>query len=59
MPAFTFEKILPPHRHGGSEPQPEKPRGVLDQMIERLAKRRARHALRDKLQRRGDDPSAE
>jgi hypothetical protein len=60
MPAFTFEKISPPVRRGPSPPEPEKPRGVIYQMIDRFAERRARRALRDKLNPlRRDDKSAE
>ncbi|GLR86168.1 hypothetical protein GCM10007857_28790 [Bradyrhizobium iriomotense] len=48
MPAFTFEKISPPLRRGSSSPEPEKPRGVLYQMIDRFAERRAKRMLREK-----------
>ncbi|MGY8669347.1 hypothetical protein Q3C01_44415 [Bradyrhizobium sp. UFLA05-109] len=48
MPAFTFEKISPPVRRGPSSPEPEKPRGVIYQMIDRFAERRARRILREK-----------
>ena len=59
MPAFTFEKISPPVRHGPSSPEPEKPRGVLYQMIDRFAERRAKRILREKRApvRRDDKPA--
>ncbi|TPQ25703.1 hypothetical protein C2U70_32190 [Bradyrhizobium guangdongense] len=47
MPAFTFEKISPPVRSGSVKAVPKKPRGMLSQMIDRLAERRAKRALRD------------
>ena len=47
MPVFTFEKISPSVRRGPAPPEPEKPRGVISQMIDRFAERRARRALRD------------
>jgi hypothetical protein len=47
MPAFTFEKISPPGRSGPPVPAPKKPRGVLSQMIDRFAERRALRKLRD------------
>jgi hypothetical protein len=43
-----FEKISPPVRHGSSAPEPEKPRGVIYQMIDRFAERRAKRILREK-----------
>ncbi|QOG17555.1 MULTISPECIES: hypothetical protein [Bradyrhizobium] len=45
MPAFTFEKITPPVRRAPAETQPEKPRGLISQLIDRFAERRARRAL--------------
>jgi hypothetical protein len=60
MPAFTFEKIPPPVRRGPAPPEPEKPRGVISQMIDRFAERRARRALRDERNPlRRDDKSVE
>ena len=59
MPAFTFEKISPPVRRGPPAPGPEKPRGVIHQMIDRFAERRARRALRDERNPlRRDDKTA-
>ncbi|MCA1471539.1 MULTISPECIES: hypothetical protein [Bradyrhizobium] len=45
MPAFTFEKISPPARRAPAATTPKKPRGLISQMIERFAERRARRAL--------------
>ncbi|MEK9278176.1 MULTISPECIES: hypothetical protein [unclassified Bradyrhizobium] len=45
MPAFTFEKISPPVRRAPAATTPKKPRGVISQMIDRFAERRARRAL--------------
>ena len=60
MPAFTFEKISPPVRRGPPAPGPEKPRGVLGQMIDRFAERRAKRSLRDeRIPLRRDDKPAE
>ena len=60
MPAFTFEKISPPVRRGSSPPEPEKPRGVIYQMIDRFAERRARRSLREKrVPDRHDDKPVE
>ena len=47
MPAFTFEKISPPVRRGPTSPEPPKPRGVIYQVIDRLAEMRTRRSLRD------------
>lgn len=46
MPAFTFEKISPPVRLGPATSAPKKPRGVISQMIGRLAEIRTRGGLR-------------
>ena len=59
MPAFTFEKITPPVRRAPAAPQPEKPRGLISQMIYRFAERRARRALRGKRAMQRDDKPAE
>ncbi len=53
MPAFTFEKISPPVRRGPTAPKPVKRRGVLSQMIEHFAERRAKRALRASARRDG------
>jgi len=42
MPAFTFEKISPPARRAPAAATPKKPRGLISQMIDRFAERRAR-----------------
>lgn len=47
MPAFTFEKISPPVRSGSVKAAPKKPRGMLSQMFNRFAEKRAKRALRD------------
>jgi hypothetical protein len=41
MPAFTFEKITPPVRRAPAAATPKKPRGLISQMIDRFAERRA------------------
>jgi hypothetical protein len=53
MPAFTFEKISPPaKRTSGSGPAPvapvanKKQRGVLVQVLDRLAEARVQRALK-------------
>ncbi|WP_187437244.1 hypothetical protein [Bradyrhizobium rifense] len=46
MPAFTFEKISPPVRGAPAATTPKKPRGLISQMMDRVAERRARRALR-------------
>ena len=53
MPAFTFEKISPPVRRAPVVTTPKKPRGLISQMINRFAERRARRALRASA--RGDE----
>jgi hypothetical protein len=59
MPAFIFEKISPPERPAPAASTPKKPRGLISQMIDRFAARRARHALpRDRAVRR-DEKAAE
>lgn len=55
MPAFTFEKISPPVRRAPAATTPKKPRGLISQMIDRFAERRARRALQDERTMRGDD----
>lgn len=47
MPAFTFEKISPPVGQGPSATAPTKPQGVLSQMIDRFAEKRAKSAARE------------
>jgi hypothetical protein len=46
MPAFTFEKISPPARRAPAATTPKKPRGIISQMIDRFAERRAKRVLR-------------
>jgi hypothetical protein len=53
MPAFMFEKISPPARRSPAATPPKKPRGLISQMIDRFAERRARRALRASV--RGDE----
>lgn len=58
MPAFTFEKISPPVRRTPAATTPKKPRGLIIQMIDRLAERRARRALRaERAVRRDEEPA--
>ena len=59
MPAFTFEKISPPVRGAPAATTPKKPRGLISQMMDRVAERRARRALRDERAMRRDDKPAE
>lgn len=59
MPAFTFEKISPPVRRAPAATTPKKPRGLISQMIDRVAERRARRALQDERPTRRDDKPAE
>jgi hypothetical protein len=59
MPAFTFEKISPPVRGAPPATTPKKPRGLISQMMDRVAERRARRALRDERAMRRDDKPAE
>lgn len=47
MPAFTFEKISSPARVGSAKAAAKKPRGMLSQMIDRFAEKRAKRTLRD------------
>ncbi len=59
MPAFSFEKISPPVRRAPTGVPPKKPRGVINQMIDRVAELRTRRALREERATRGDDKTAE
>ena len=59
MPAFTFEKITPPVRRAPAPAALEKPRGVISQMIDRIAERRARRALRSERTPQRDEKAPE
>lgn len=59
MPSFTFEKISPPVRRAPAATSPKKPRGLISQMIDRFAERRARRALRSERAISRDDKPAE
>ena len=59
MPAFTFEKISPPGRRAPTAATPKKPRGLISQMIDRFAERRARRTLRGKRAMSRDEKPAE
>lgn len=59
MPAFTFEKISPPVRRAPAASTPKKPRGLISQMIDRLAERRARRALQGDRAISRDEKQAE
>jgi len=48
MPAFTFEKIAPPARHSPQSPMPEKPRGLIVQILDRFVEARVKKSLRKK-----------
>lgn len=58
MPAFMFEKISSPVCCGPITPALDKPRGVISQMIDRLA-RRGKRSLREEKSatRRDEKPS--
>jgi hypothetical protein len=60
MPVFTFEKISPPVR-GPIVPTARKQRGVILQILDRLAEARVRRSLRDgkaTIANPGDKPVA-
>ncbi|MDF0521762.1 hypothetical protein P0R31_31425 [Bradyrhizobium yuanmingense] len=59
MPAFTFEKISPPARRAPTAAVPKKRRGLISQMIDRFAERRARRALQGQGASRRDKKPAE
>ncbi|UGX95910.1 hypothetical protein G6321_00012510 [Bradyrhizobium barranii subsp. barranii] len=59
MPAFMFEKISPPAPRAPAATTPKKPRGLISQMIDRFAERRARRALKGKRATRRDEKPAE
>ncbi|MCK1358398.1 hypothetical protein [Bradyrhizobium sp. 199] len=59
MPVFTFEKISPPVRRAPTAAASKKPRGVIRQMIDRIAERRARRTLQDERAMRRDEKPAE
>ena len=59
MPAFMFEKISPPAHRAPAATTPKKPRGLISQMIDRFAERRARRALQGKHATRRDEKPAE
>jgi hypothetical protein len=42
MPAFTFEKISPPVASVPTPPAEKKPRGVIVQLLDRLAEGRSK-----------------
>ena len=48
MPAFTFEKIPPPPRHGPVAPIVKKHRGVIVQILDRFVEARVTRKLRGK-----------
>ncbi|MDF0493306.1 hypothetical protein [Bradyrhizobium yuanmingense] len=59
MPAFTFEKISPPARRAPTATAPKKPRGLISQMIDRFAERRAKRASQRQRASRRDEKPAE
>jgi hypothetical protein len=59
MPAFTFEKISPPARRAPAATTPKKPRGLISQMIDRIAERRAKRVLQGERAMRRDEKPAE
>ena len=58
MPAFSFEKISPPARRGAAATAPQKPRSVINQMIDRIAERRAKRAVQDERAMRQNEKPA-
>ena len=57
MPAFTFEKLPPPAARAPATPVIKKRRGVMIQMLHRLAGKRARRVLfRKKAVSNSDHP---
>jgi hypothetical protein len=48
MPAFTFEKITPPEPNTPQSPAPEKPRGLIVQILDRFVEARVKKSLRKK-----------
>ena len=59
MPAFMFEKISPPAHRAPAATTPKKPRGLISQVIDRFAERRARRALQGERVVQRDDKPAE
>lgn len=59
MPAFMFEKISPPVRRAPAASSPKKPRGLISQMIDRFAERRARRVLQAERAISRDEKQAE
>ncbi len=45
MPAFTFEKISPPAASVPTAPAKKKPRGVIVQILDRLAEGRSKRII--------------
>ena len=58
MPAFMFEKISPPAHRAPAATTPKKPRGLISQMIDRFAERRARRASQAERAIRRDEKAA-
>ena len=58
MPAFTFEKIAPVRR-GPAAASPQKPRGIVGEIIDRLADLRTKRSMRQQGERppRDEKPS--
>jgi hypothetical protein len=59
MPAFTFEKISQPVRPVPAATTPKKPRGLISQMKDRFAERRARRAVQGERAMPRDEKAAE
>ncbi len=47
MPAFSFEKISPPVRHGPVPSIAKKQRGVIVQILDRFVEARVKRSLRE------------
>lgn len=59
MPAFTFEKISPPVRGVPAAAIPKKPRGLISQVVDRFAERRAKRAVQSEPATRRDEKATE
>jgi hypothetical protein len=49
MPAFSFEKILPPDRRAANAPAEKKPRGRIIQILDRLAAKRGKRSPKETI----------
>jgi hypothetical protein len=49
MPAFSFEKISPPVRRVANAPAEKKPRGMIVQILDRFAVKRAKRSPKETI----------